>query len=114
MAGTAKSIRRRTREPELPGKAAEYAHALREHLPELRERHGVSSLGIFGSFVRGEHRKGSDLDVLVEFDRPIGLFEFVAVERYISELLGVEVDLVMRDALKRRIGSAILDEVVLL
>ena len=67
-----------------------------------------------GSFVRGEHKKGSDLDVLVEFDRPIGLFEFVAVERYISELLGVEVDLVMRDALKRRIGSAILDEVVLL
>ena len=114
MAGTAKSIHRRTRESELPGKAAEYVHALREHLPELRERHGVSSLGIFGSFVRGEHRKGSDLDVLVEFDRPIGLFEFVAVERYISELLGVEVDLVMRDALKRRIGSAILDEVVLL
>ena len=51
---------------QLPPKAAEYARRLREMLPELRERYGVSYLGIFGSYVRGEERLDSDLDVLVE------------------------------------------------
>ena len=55
----------------LQGKAKEYARILREHLPELRERYGVESLGLFGSYVRGEENEGSDLDVLVEFSRSI-------------------------------------------
>ncbi len=112
MAEAPQSIHRQTKGSELPGKAAEYAHALREHLPELRERHGVSSLGIFGSYVRCEQDEDSDLDVLVEFDRPIGLFGLIATERYISELLDVNVDLVMKQSLERRIGRAILEEVV--
>ena len=112
MAQTRQSTSREARNAELPGKAAEYARALREHLPELRERHGVSSLGIFGSYVRDEQMQGSDLDVLVEFDRPIGLFGLVATERYISELLDVNVDLVMKQSLGRRIGRSILEEVV--
>lgn len=99
-------------EAALPEKTAEYARALRQHLPELRERHGVSSLGIFGSYVRGEQDEESDLDVLVEFDRPIGLFGLLATERHISELLDVNVDLVMRQSLRRRIGRTILEEVV--
>ncbi len=99
-------------EAALPDKTVEYARALRQHLPELRERHGVSSLGIFGSYVRGEQDEESDLDVLVEFDRPIGLFGLMATERYMSELLDVNVDLVMKQSLKRRIGRAILEEVV--
>lgn len=52
---------------ELKGKTAEIASVLRQHLPELEDRYGVSSLGIFGSYVRGEERDESDLDVLVEF-----------------------------------------------
>jgi len=107
-----KDTHQQTKETELTGKVAEYAHVLREHLPQLRELHGVSTLGIFGSHVRDEQNDDSDLDVLVEFDRPIGLLGLMATERHISELLEVKVDLVMKESLERRIGRAILEEVV--
>ena len=97
---------------EIPGKAAEYLRILREHLPELRERYGVASLGIFGSYVRGEQQANSDLDVLVEYARATDLFDFVALKLALSELLGVNVDLVMRKGLKPRIGERILAEAV--
>ena len=96
----------------LQGRAAEFARVLREHLPELRERYGVESLGIFGSYVRAEEKEDSDLDILVEINRPMGLFEFVALERRLSEVLEIEVDLVMKRALRRRIGKRILEEVI--
>ena len=94
------------------GKAAKYAAVLHEHLPDLRERYGVASLGIFGSYLRGEENEASDLDLLVEFDRSLGLFEFIALEQHLSDSLGVKVDLVMKRALRKRIGRRILDEVV--
>jgi len=62
------------------------------------------------SSVRGEQRKRSDLDVLVEFDRVPSLFEFIRLERYLSELLKIKVDLVMKSALKPAIGRHILEE----
>jgi len=83
---------------------------LRAHLPELRERYGVRELRLFGSYLRDEQRKRSDLDVLVEFDRVPSLFEFVRLERYLSELLKIKVDLVMKSALKPAIGRHILEE----
>jgi predicted nucleotidyltransferase len=85
---------------------------LRAHLPELRERYGVYTLGVFGSYVRGEQRGSSDLDVLVEFDRTPTLLEFVDLQYYLGDLLGVKVDLVMKKALKPAIGRYILEEVV--
>ena len=96
----------------LQGKAADFARLLRDHLPELRERYGVESFGLFGSYVRGEEKEGSDLDLLVEFADTPDLLEFVALGRDLSELLGVKVDLVMKRGLKRRIGERILEEVV--
>jgi len=81
-------------------------------MPYLREKYKVRAMGIFGSYVRGENGTDSDLDVLVEFDDPPTLLEFVALERYISELTGRKVDLVMKTALKPRIGEHILEEVV--
>jgi hypothetical protein len=98
--------------PELKGKAAEYARVLREHLPELRERYGVETLGIFGSYVRGEQSKDSDLDVLVEFSTVPSLFEFVGLKLELADLLNIDVDLVMKKALKRRIGQRIIQEVI--
>lgn len=98
--------------PEIQGKAAEFIRLLRDHLPELRERYGVKSLGIFGSYVRGEEQEGSDLDVLVEFSRVPDLFDFVALKLELSELLRVNVDLVMKKGLKQRIGQRILAQVV--
>jgi predicted nucleotidyltransferase len=86
---------------------------LRAHVPELRERYGVRTLGVFGSYVRRKERRGSDLDLLVEFDeRPLTLFQFVELERHLSDLLGVKVDLVEKSALKPAIGRRVLEEVL--
>ena len=80
--------------------------------PVLRERFKVETIGIFGSYVRGEQKRKSDLDVLVEFSETPSLFEFVELEDFLSQKLGIKVDLVMRDALKPRIRDSILSEAV--
>jgi len=86
---------------------------LRSMLPDLRVRYGVRSLGVFGSYVRGEQGPGSDLDLLVEFDdRPLSLFDFVRLENEVSDALNLKVDLVEKRALKPYIGQHILAEVV--
>jgi hypothetical protein len=85
---------------------------LKEILPVLRERFSVKRIGVFGSQVRGEQKKGSDLDVLVEFYETIDLFELVELEDFLSESLGVKVDLALQSALKPRIKDRILGEVV--
>lgn len=84
---------------------------LRRHLPELRDRYSVKSLGVFGSYVRGKQKKRSDLDLLVEFDEAPSLFEYVNLENYLSDLVGIKVDLVMKKTLKPYIGQRILAEV---
>lgn len=88
-----------------------FIKTLRQHLPELREKYSVNYLGIFGSYVRGEQTKDSDLDVLVQFDKKPGLLKYIELENYLSDLLGVKVDLVMKSALKPNIGKRILNEV---
>ncbi len=85
---------------------------LSTHKQELQSRFKVKSIGVFGSYVRGEQKRGSDLDILVEFTEPVGLFEFMALEFYLSDLLGVKVDLVSKKALKPHIGERILEEVI--
>lgn len=92
-------------------KLEEIQERVKAHKPELSEEYQVKEIGIFGSYVRGEDKEGSDLDILVDFKETIGLFKFVALERYLSQLLGVKVDLVMKSALKPRIGARILREV---
>lgn len=85
---------------------------LQAELPELREQWGVRSLGVFGSYVRGEQRPRSDLDLLVEFDdRPVGLLHLIGLERHLSDLLGMKVDLVERRGFKPAIGRHVLAEV---
>ncbi len=91
-----------------------FIQLLREHIPELRKRYGVRSLGIFGSYVHGKQKRKSDLDILVEFERAPTFFQFIELEDRISELLGVKIDLVMKSALKPRIGERILAEVVII
>ncbi len=81
--------------------------------PELETRYHVKSIGIFGSVLRGEAGRKSDIDVLVEFERPTGLFAFLELEELLSERLGGKVDLVSKKALKPAIGRAILAEAVL-
>ncbi|MHA1694852.1 MAG: nucleotidyltransferase family protein [Candidatus Helarchaeota archaeon] len=67
---------------------------------------------MFGSFVRGEQNETSDIDILVEFKKPIGFFKFLRLEEYLSELLGIKVDLVSKKALKPYMGQQILKEVM--
>jgi hypothetical protein len=85
---------------------------LRQQLPLLGERYRVESLGVFGSFVRHEQRPDSDLDVLVTFREPPSLLKFIELENYLSGVLGIKIDLVMKEALKPHIGQSILNEVV--
>ena len=85
---------------------------LHRQLPLLFERYQVKSLGLFGSYVRNEQCTGSDLDLLVTFNETPSLLKFIELENYLTDLLGVKVDLVMEDALKPRIGERILREIV--
>ena len=67
---------------------------------------------MFGSYVRGEAKPDSDLDVLVEYSTPPTLFEYVRLQNELSERLGGQVDLVMKSALKPVLGRRILEEVI--
>jgi len=84
---------------------------LEANLPQLRNRYPIKSIGIFGSYIRGEETKKSDLDILIEFEKPISLIKFVTLEDEFSKIAGIKVDLVMRSALKPKIGQFILQEV---
>jgi predicted nucleotidyltransferase len=85
---------------------------LASHKSELRERYKVKEIGVFGSYVTGEQKRKSDVDILVEFSEPIGLFDFLDLEELIGALLGLRVDLVSKRALKPHIGKRILEETV--
>ena len=82
---------------------------------DMFAKYHIKSLGLFGSFVRGEQKPKSDIDILVEFeDDEIDLFEFIKLKNFLSGRLGRKVDLVMKDTLKPHIGKQILNEVVYL
>jgi len=79
---------------------------------ELKEKYNVTEIGIFGSYVKGDQSGDSDLDVLVDFEEVPGLLQFIEIENYLSDILDVKVDLVMKDSLKPVIGRYILNETV--
>ena len=85
---------------------------LRDHLPALREKYAVKSLAVFGSYVRGEQRRRSDVDVLVEFDVAPDLIRFIRLEDELRHAIGVDVDLVSRGSLRGKRGERILHEAV--
>ena len=82
-------------------------------MPALEEQYGVRSLAVFGSYVRGEQTRASDLDLLVELgDKRISLLDFVGMEQRLSDVLGIKVDLVETRGLRPAIGRRILAEAV--
>lgn len=89
-----------------------YANLLRHRTPELQKQFAVDALGIFGSYVRGEQDRDSDLDILIRFDKVPSLVQWIRLEDYLSQITGVKVDLVLEDGLKPSIGQRIRREVV--
>ncbi len=83
--------------------------------PVLSEQYGVETIGVFGSYRRGEQTKKSDIDILVTFreDAHPGFFKFLELEELLSKELDIKVDLVSKGALKPYIGKRILEEVVM-
>jgi predicted nucleotidyltransferase len=73
---------------------------------------GVKSLDLFGSVARDEAKTGSDIDFLVEFNRPVGLFEFIEVRLYLEDLLGYPVDMGTLDALRENFREPVLKDII--
>ena len=92
----------------------EIKHILQAQKPYLAEQYGVTEVGVFGSYVRGEQHADSDIDVLIELEEPprISLLGLVDMEYYLSDLLGADVDVAIKKNLRKRIGRRILSEVV--
>ena len=82
--------------------------------PLLSKRYGVETIGVFGSYTRGEQTKKSDIDILVTFSEntQMGFFKFLELEELLTKKLGVKVDLVSKDALKPYIKERVLRETV--
>lgn len=87
---------------------------LQKNKDHIVQKYKPKEIGVFGSFVRGEQKKGSDVDILVEFDENDlpDLLDFIAMEEYIRKLLKKKVDLVRKEALRQELKDRILKEVV--
>ena len=84
---------------------------IKQDKKQLEVNYKVKKIGIFGSYIRGKSNSKSDLDILVEFTEPIGLFKFMDLEEHLQEKLQVKIDLVSKKALRPYIGKYILKEV---
>ena len=89
----------------------EITATIRNNRKELQQDYGLLKIGIFGSYARDEQDKNSDIDILVEIKRPMGLIKLMGLERRLSGLLNAKVDLVTKKALKPYIGKRVLEEV---
>lgn len=87
---------------------------LRQRRDVLSLEYDVAEIGVFGSYARGEATGDSDIDILVEFSRPVGFFKFLELEERLGQWLNAKVDLVTKGALKPHIGRHILSEVEML
>ena len=92
----------------------EIKQILNDQKPYLAEKYGVDVVGVFGSYVRDEQRTDSDIDILIELERPsrISLIGLVELEYYLSDVLGAKADLAIKENLRKRIGKRILSEVI--
>lgn len=85
---------------------------IRAHERELREQFGVRGLAIFGSYSRGEQTERSDLDLLVEFEKPVSLLSLVSLENRLADITGIKVDLVPQEDIRPELRDEILAEAI--
>ena len=84
---------------------------LKDLMPILATKFFVDKIGYFGSFANGEQTEDSDLDILVEFSKPVG-WQFFVLEKFLEESLGIKVDLVTKNAIKKQLRGRILNQVI--
>ncbi|MDI6766881.1 MAG: nucleotidyltransferase family protein [Bacteroidota bacterium] len=89
-----------------------YAKAIKAHWQIIQDKYKVSELGIFGSVVRGEQKKRSDIDILVDYYEIPDLLEFIALENYLEKILRKKVDLVDKKGIRPELKEIVLGEVV--
>lgn len=109
MASTKQSVQ--NKKDDKRNDVSAYLEILSRHREELRARYNVKGIGIFGSVARGESKKRSDVDVLVEYDTTPDLLEFIGLGMYLESLLSRKVDLVRREAIRPELREIILSEV---
>jgi hypothetical protein len=85
---------------------------LREHKDEVVRKYRVRQIGIFGSYVRGEQKERSDIDILVSFSGIPDVFEYMELEDYLKSLLHRKVDLVRKEAIRPELRKRILSETI--
>src|SRR3990167_1052777 len=90
---------------------SEIKKIIQKHKEDLEEKYAVKEIGIFGSCARGEQDETSDIDILIELEKPVGIVKFLKLEKHLSLLLEAKVDIVTKKALKPYIGRQILQEV---
>jgi len=94
-------------------KIKEIENKIKENLPYIKNQFKVKEIGVFGSVVRNEQTKKSDIDILVEIAKGHkDLFNFLSLKEYLENLLNAEVDLVMKKGIKPRLKDVILKEVI--
>jgi predicted nucleotidyltransferase len=89
-----------------------YLNMLSQNGAILRDKYRVKEIGIFGSVARGEQTASSDVDVLVTFSEPVGFFNFLDLEDFLSEMFKKKVDLVTKKALKSVVKEQIIKETI--
>jgi hypothetical protein len=90
----------------------EIKQILIQHKPNIQKKFKVNQLGIFGSYVRGEQNEESDVDILIDYEEAPSLLQLIDLENYLSENIGMKVDVVTKNGLKPRIKQRILADVI--
>lgn len=90
----------------------EIKQIIEDHREVCRHQYHVKGLSVFGSYVKKEQKESSDLDILVEFEKPISLLQLVSLENYLSDILGLKVDLVPKNNLREELKVSILKEAI--
>lgn len=89
----------------------EIKEILKKQKPAIRERYSVSKIGVFGSYVRGEQKRKSDVDILVEFEKPISLLKLVNLENFLTDSIGIKVDVVAKEDIRQELKESILRDI---
>lgn len=90
----------------------EVKQTIEQHRGELRRVHRIKTIAVFGSYVRGEQKRGSDLDLLSEFEGSVSLLDLIGAEQYLSKILKVKVDLIPKEDVRPELKAEILKEAV--